>query len=148
MDRFVSFQIIWIGVRVIYSVGISEEVKKKKIMGCHEAQVFGENSKTIFFSKTITYALLYRCGVYIRGQLSGNNFTCNSFQDQYHNLNNLLKVQTRWNHFLHVGGLPISMLPFFFFLKTEIEILYLSYQMQLKSKYLHLFTGSEVEHQL
>lgn len=41
LERFVSFQMIWVGVRVIHSetwraVGISEEVKK--IMGCHEAQ--------------------------------------------------------------------------------------------------------------
>lgn len=116
-------------------------------MDCHQPPHVWKEQQNNF-----TYALIDKCGVsmfyYIKGQFNGNNFTCDCklFQEQYHNLNNLLKVQTRQNHFLYVGGLPILMLPFFF--KKEIEILYLSYQMKLKSKYLHLFTGSEVEHQL
>lgn len=58
LDRFVSFQIIWVGVRVIHSetwraVGISEEVKekKKKKRAAMRHCMFEGNGKTISFQK-------------------------------------------------------------------------------------------------
>lgn len=99
-------------------------------MGCHQPLDVRNEQQNNFM-----YVFIYRrgvCFIYVRRQFNGNNFTCdcNLFQDQYHNLNNLLlKVETLQNHFLYVGGLRILMLLFFqegnrhfiFIISDEIE---------------------------